>query len=68
MVAAGRAILHGCEQASLVVVHGLSRRVACGVLVPRPGIEPVPSALAGGLLTNGPPGKSLQHIFLNILL
>ena len=25
---------------------------------PRPGIEPVPPALAGGFLTTGPPGKS----------
>ena len=28
--------------------------------LPRPGIEPVSPALAGGFLTTGPPGKSLM--------
>jgi len=28
--------------------------------LPRPGIEPVSSALAGGFFTTGPPGKSLS--------
>ena len=32
---------------------------ACGILVPSPGIEPASSALQGGVLTTGPPGKSL---------
>ena len=36
---------------------GLSCSVACGILVPRPGIEPMSSALAGGFLTTGPLGK-----------
>ena len=36
-------------------VHGLSCPAACGILVPRPRIELVPSALAGGFLTTGPP-------------
>ena len=31
---------------------------ACGILAPRPGIEPAPSALEGKVLTSGPPGKS----------
>ena len=44
---------------SVVVVHGLSCPVACGILVPRPGIEPTSLALEGGFLTTGPPGKSL---------
>ena len=30
----------------------------CGILVPKPGIEPMCPALAGGFLTTGPPGKS----------
>ena len=30
-----------------------------GILVPRPGIEPMSPALEGGFLTTGPPGKSL---------
>ena len=31
--------------------------------LPRPGLEPVSPALAGGFLTPGPPGKSL-YLFL----
>ena len=31
---------------------------ACGLLVPRLGIEPPPPALEGEVLTTGPPGKS----------
>ena len=31
---------------------------ACGILAPRPGIEPAPPALEGEVLTTGPPGKS----------
>ena len=38
---------------SVVVVHGFSCPMACGIL----GIEPVPPALAGRFLTTGPPGK-----------
>ena len=30
---------------------------------PRPGIEPVSPALAGGLLTTAPPGKSQECFF-----
>ena len=44
---------------SLVDAHGLSCPVACGILVPRPGIEPASPALEGGFFTTGPPGKSL---------
>ena len=32
--------------------------VICGILVPQPGIDPVSTALQGGFLTTGPPGKS----------
>ena len=31
---------------------------ACGILVPRPGIEPVPPALEVQSLNHGPPGKA----------
>ena len=31
---------------------------SCGILVPRSGIEPASTALEGGFLTIGPPGKS----------
>ena len=36
---------------------------ACGILVPRPGIEPVPPAVERGVLTTGPPGKSPKIAF-----
>ena len=44
---------------SVVVVQGLSCPVACGVLVPRPGIKLTFLTLGDRLLTTGPPGKSL---------
>ena len=34
---------------------------------PRPGIEPVSPALAGGFLTTGPPGK-LAFLFFQLVL
>ena len=37
--------------------------MACGVIVPHPGIEPKPSAVKAGLLTTGLPGNSLQIVF-----
>ena len=43
---------------SVVVVCGLSCPAACGILVPRPGIETVSLALEDGFFTTGPPGKS----------
>ena len=46
-------------------MRGLSCSAARGILVPESGIELVPPALAGGLLTTGPPGKS--HLFPLIL-
>ena len=41
------------------MARGLSCPVACGILVPRPGIEPASPALQDGFLTTGPPEKSL---------
>ena len=32
---------------------------ACGIVGPQGGMEPTPPALEGGVLTTGPPGKSL---------
>ena len=43
---------------SVVVACGLSCPVACGILVPWPGMEPAFPALEGRFLTTGPPGKS----------
>ena len=39
-------------------------REACGILAPRPGIEPAPPALEGEVPTTGPPGKSLVIYFM----
>ena len=36
---------------------------ACGILVPRPGIEPM---LPGAATTGGPPGRSCLHVVLNL--
>ena len=55
-------------QASLVVAWSLSRLVqglsgcpiACGILVPCPGIVPMPPALEGRFLSTGLPGKSQE--------
>ena len=35
-------------------------RVLCGILDPQSGMEPPYPALEGGVLTIGPPGKSLK--------
>ena len=37
--------------------------MACGILVPRPGIEATAPALEGGFLTTGPPAEFLQVLF-----
>ena len=43
----------------VVAAYQFSCSVACGILVPQPGIEPMSPALQGRFLTTGPPGKSL---------
>ena len=58
--------LFGCLESwlrhagSFVVVCGLSCSVACGILVPQPGITPASHALQGRFVIVGPPGKSLD--------
>ena len=42
------------------LVVGLSCHVACGILVPGPGVEPTSPALEGGFLITGPPRKSFN--------
>ena len=44
----------------------LSCFTACGILAPRPGIEPTTPALQGQFLTTGPPGKS-QKVWILML-
>ena len=39
---------------------------AYGILAPGPGIEPIPPALEGKVLTTGPPRKSPIFAFLNV--
>ena len=48
------------------MAHGLSCSAACGILVPRPGIEPASLALQGRLLTTGLPGSPNTDLFLNL--
>ena len=44
---------------------GARAQLLCGMWdLPRPGLEPVSPALAGGFLTTAPPGKSPWKIFL----
>ena len=50
---------HGLSSVgSVVVAHKLSISMACGILVPRPWIEPMSLELADRFLTTGLPGKS----------
>ena len=44
---------------SVVVARGLS----CSAALPRPGLEPVSPALAGGFLTTAPPGQPPVFVF-----
>ena len=52
-------------RASVVVAHGLSCSAACGIF-PRPEIESVSPALAGGFLTSAPPGKPQSDVLKHI--
>ena len=49
--------------ASVVVACELCCLMACGILVPQPGIELACPELEDGFLTTGPPGKSPQMEF-----
>ena len=46
---------------SVVAASGLSCLMACGILIARPGTEPVSHPLEGRFLKSGPPGKPLAH-------
>ena len=43
-------------------IYFWSRHVACGILVPRPRIEPMPPCSGRAVLTTGPPEKTLPCI------
>ena len=47
----------------VIFLAALCRHAGCGILVPRPGIEPCPLHREHGVLTTGPPGKSLKSSF-----
>ena len=49
-------------------MRGLSCPAACGMLVPRQGIEPASPALEGRFFTTGPTGKSLIYRLKHDLL
>ena len=49
---------------SVAVAGELGCPVACGILVPGPGVKPVTPALQGGFLTTGLPGKYLEVVSL----
>ena len=49
---------------ALAAAHGLSCPTACGILDPRPGIEPASPALEGRFLITGPPGESHAECFI----
>ena len=50
-----------CYNIASGLCFGVFGHEACGILAPRPGIEPAPTALEGEVLTTGPPGKSLEY-------
>ena len=64
-----RGLLSSCgaqspePRGSVVGARGLSCAMACGILVPRPGIERTePHVLGGRFLTAGSPGKFLMNL------
>ena len=65
----GHKELNTTEQLALslqlfICLSGLSCSIACGILVLRPETKPESPALQGGLLTGGPPEKSLDAILI----
>ena len=62
-----RGLLSSCGSRALEV-RQLSCPAACGILVPRPGIEPASPALESGFFTAGPPRKSLFFIFIYLFI
>ena len=63
-VVCGTWVLSLRRESSVVVARGLSCPVACGILVPQPGIEPSSPALGGGFFTTGPPGSPPRDVIL----
>ena len=58
--------LSSCDSQALghTLSSGAQAQLPCSMWsLPRPGIEPVTSALAGRLSTSGPPGKPYTQVF-----
>ena len=62
VVCGTQALVEAHELIVVACACGLSCPVACGILVPWPGIEPTSPALDGRFFTTGPPGKSQDSI------
>ena len=52
-----------------IALYFCSHHRACKILVPQPGIKPMPCPLQwkSGILTTGPPGKSPESLLLTIM-
>ena len=61
IVAADTLLKH---RGSVLVAHGFSFSVVCGILVPQPGLELAVLALQGRFLTTGPLRKSRSSVIL----
>lgn len=64
-----KSIIHNVVCYYLVYLAALGLSSTCaqllpGILVPGPGMEPISSALQGGFLITGPPGKSLYLMLM----
>ena len=49
-----------CYHLASVSCFGFSGHKVCGILPPWPGVDHIPPALEGEVLTTGPPGKSQE--------
>ena len=52
------------ESVTILLLFWFFGREACGILAPRPGIEPTPPVLEGEVLTTGLPGRGPVEVFL----
>lgn len=49
-----------CRCVCVCVCLAMLHAKRCGISVPQPGVEPAPTAVKAGVLTNRLPGKSLD--------
>ena len=60
----GKSLLNLLQYCYCSLCFGFSGPKASGILASRLGIEPIPLALEGEVLTSGPPRKSLKLFVL----